>query len=62
MKIGVFGGSFNPVHSGHVGLARKAVEELALDRLAVIPAATSPFKTAPSPAMWWAQWTLAARP
>lgn len=45
MKIGIFGGSFNPVHSGHVGLARKAVEELALDRLVVMPAATSPFKT-----------------
>jgi len=45
MKIGIFGGSFNPVHSGHVGLARKAIDELALDRLIVIPAATSPFKT-----------------
>lgn len=45
IKIGIFGGSFNPVHSGHVGLARRAVEELALDRLIVVPAATSPFKT-----------------
>ena len=45
MKIGIFGGSFNPVHSGHVGLARKAIEDLALDRLVVMPAATSPFKT-----------------
>lgn len=45
MNIGIFGGSFNPVHSGHVGLARKAIEELALDRLMVVPAATSPFKT-----------------
>ena len=46
MKIGIFGGSFNPVHLGHVGLARKAIEDLALDRLVVMPAATSPFKTA----------------
>ena len=49
MKIGIFGGSFNPVHSGHVGLARKAMEELSLDRLVVIPAATSPFKTGDAP-------------
>lgn len=45
MKIGVFGGSFNPVHFGHVGIARHAVEALQLDRLIVVPAATSPFKT-----------------
>lgn len=45
MKIGIFGGSFNPVHNGHVSLAAKAVSELALDRLLVVPAATSPFKT-----------------
>ena len=45
MKIGIFGGSFNPVHSGHVGIAAKAIEELGLDSLLVVPAAVSPFKT-----------------
>ena len=44
MKIGILGGSFNPVHSGHVGFARMAIKDLSLDRLIVIPAATSPFK------------------
>lgn len=44
MKIGIFGGSFDPVHNGHVGVALKAIGRLALDRLIVIPAATSPFK------------------
>ncbi len=44
MKIGIFGGSFDPVHNGHVGIAKKALEELGLDRLAVVPAAVSPFK------------------
>ena len=45
MKIGIYGGSFNPVHFGHVNLARGAVASLALDRLIVIPANVSPFKT-----------------
>ena len=44
MKIGILGGSFNPVHNGHVGIAKKAMEELSLDRLIVVPAAESPFK------------------
>lgn len=44
MRIGIFGGSFNPVHYGHVAVARAAVEDLGLDRLLVVPASTSPFK------------------
>src|SRR5471030_2728928 len=44
MKIGLFGGSFNPVHIGHLLVAQAAVEELGLDRLFFIPAAVSPFK------------------
>lgn len=43
-RIGLFGGSFNPVHHGHLLIARAAVEELGLDRLIFIPAARSPFK------------------
>ena len=46
MKIGLYGGSFNPVHLGHVGIAKRAIADLALDKLIVIPAAVSPFKTA----------------
>ena len=46
MKIGLYGGSFNPVHLGHVGIARRAIADLALDRLIVIPANVSPFKVA----------------
>ena len=45
MRIGIYGGSFNPVHLGHVGIARRAIADLALDRLIVIPANVSPFKT-----------------
>src|SRR5471030_2876311 len=45
MKIGLFGGSFDPVHLGHLLVAQAAVEELGLDRLFFIPAAQSPFKS-----------------
>ena len=33
MRIGIYGGSFNPVHYGHVHVARAALADLALDRL-----------------------------
>lgn len=44
MKIGLYGGSFDPVHLGHLLVAQAAREELALDKLFFIPAAQSPFK------------------
>jgi nicotinate-nucleotide adenylyltransferase len=50
MKIGLFGGSFDPVHLGHLLVAQAAVEELGLDRLFFIPAAQSPFKPESRPA------------
>jgi nicotinate-nucleotide adenylyltransferase len=45
MNIGIYGGSFNPVHLGHLLVAQAAIEELALDKLFFVPAAQSPFKT-----------------
>ena len=39
MKLGLYGGSFDPVHLGHLLVARAALEELSLDRLFFIPAA-----------------------
>lgn len=44
LRIGLFGGSFDPVHLGHLLVAQAAREELRLDRLFFIPAAQSPFK------------------
>lgn len=44
MKLGLFGGSFDPVHLGHLLVAEAAREELELTRLYFIPAAQSPFK------------------
>lgn len=45
MKIGIFGGSFNPVHKGHVKIAAEAIEVLGLDKLYFVPAYKSPFKS-----------------
>ena len=45
MRLGLYGGSFDPVHLGHLLVARTAREELGLDRVFFIPAAKSPFKS-----------------
>lgn len=50
MKLGLYGGSFDPVHLGHLLVAQAAVEELGLDKLFFIPAAQSPFKPENPPA------------
>lgn len=43
-KIALFGGSFNPVHSGHVRLVKNIAEAEKLDRVIVMPTNISPFK------------------
>ena len=47
MKIGIYGGSFNPPHLGHLAAARTAAEALALDRLVFVPAGVPPHKALP---------------
>lgn len=44
-KIGVFGGSFNPVHNGHIMLAKTALEQLKLSKLLIVPASVPPHKS-----------------
>jgi len=44
MRIGVFGGSFDPVHVGHLVVAESAREQAGLDRVLFIPAAIQPHK------------------
>lgn len=44
-RIGVFGGSFDPVHDGHIHLARLAREALDLDEVRFLPCQISPHKT-----------------
>ena len=49
-RIGLFGGSFDPVHLGHLLVAQAALEELNLARIFFIPTAQSPFKPDSRPA------------
>lgn len=44
MKIGVFGGTFNPPHEGHLRLAQAALEAIGLDLVIWVPNAVNPFK------------------
>jgi len=43
-RIGIFGGTFDPVHNGHLQLAERAIEEVKLAKLLFIPAAKPPHK------------------
>lgn len=44
MTIGLFGGSFDPIHHGHLLVAQAAVESLGLEQLRFVPAREQPFK------------------
>lgn len=66
-RIALFGGSFDPVHMGHLLVAQAAREELGLARLFFIPAAQSPFKpdrkpTAPNERLRLLRVALAGKP
>ena len=63
MRIGVFGGSFDPVHLGHLLVAECAREQARLDRVLFVPTATQPHKQDRPPAEaehWLAMLHLAA--
>jgi nicotinate-nucleotide adenylyltransferase len=46
MRIGILGGSFDPVHAGHIGVARAVADATALDRVWLMPAAQAPLRDA----------------
>ena len=48
MKIGIYGGTFNPPHLGHLAAARTAMDALKLDKLLLMPAAIPPHKVLPA--------------
>lgn len=45
-RTGIFGGSFNPIHNGHIHLARSAYEKLGLSKLFFVPSNIPPHKSA----------------
>ncbi len=45
MDIGLFGGTFNPIHNGHIGIARHTQKELNLNKIILFPSAAPPHKT-----------------
>ena len=44
MRIGIYGGSFDTVHNGHINAAKTFMKELSLDKIIIVPAYCSPFK------------------
>lgn len=50
MKIGIYGGTFDPPHLGHMEAAKSAMEQLGLDRLLIVPDKEPPHKKLPSDA------------
>ena len=47
MKIGIYGGTFDPPHNGHIAAAQAAMDQLGLDRLLLIPTFQPPHKVLP---------------
>lgn len=47
MRVGLYGGTFDPVHLGHLRAAENAREELGLDLVAFVPAGSPPHREAP---------------
>jgi nicotinate-nucleotide adenylyltransferase len=45
LRLGIFGGTFDPIHNAHIAIAEAARDAFALDRLLVIPAANPPHKS-----------------
>jgi nicotinate-nucleotide adenylyltransferase len=45
VKLAIFGGTFDPIHSAHLVVAREALDHFALDKLLFVPAANPPHKT-----------------
>jgi len=65
VRIGLFGGSFNPIHIGHLIAARSVAEQLGLEKVYLIPAAAPPHKLGQDlagPEHRWQMVCLAAAP
>jgi len=58
MRLGLIGGSFNPIHHGHLVTATRAAEAVKLDKVLFIPAAISPLKDGKGLASPRDRWTM----
>ena len=47
-RIGIFGGTFNPIHNGHTRLSQRVYEDFSLDKMYLVPSKIPPHKTANS--------------
>jgi nicotinate-nucleotide adenylyltransferase len=59
MNIGLFGGTFDPIHKGHLALAQAARERFQLGRVLFVPANMSPHKTAQPAAFYFHRYAMA---
>ena len=48
MKLAIYGGTFDPIHHGHLILAREARERFGFEKVIFVPATVSPFKSSPA--------------
>jgi nicotinate-nucleotide adenylyltransferase len=60
LKIAIFGGTFDPVHSAHLTVAREAARAFALDRVLFIPASHPPHKSAVTAAPYEDRYNMVA--
>jgi nicotinate-nucleotide adenylyltransferase len=60
MNIGLFGGTFDPIHHGHIALAQAARERCALSRIYFVPAHVPPHRTRPPLASYFDRYTMVA--
>lgn len=58
MNIGLFGGTFDPIHLGHLALARAAMERCELGRVYFVPASVPPHKPVESPAFFFDRYAM----
>jgi len=58
MKLGLFGGSFDPIHRGHIEPVRAALAEAGLDRVLYLPTARPPHKQGQRLAPPWARFAM----